>query len=71
MENLKFKYKCHFCGDEVKMNTKDIIDFIGTRYNEPEADMLEDFFGGIGMMYNLCPKCASEEGFEVEEFQGY
>lgn len=71
MEDLIFKYRCTFCGKEVKMNTKDIIDFIGKRYGVPDGDQLEEFFSGIGKNYNLCPQCAREEGFEVDDFEGW
>lgn len=69
--DLKFKYTCHFCKKEIRMNANDIINFIGKRYGTPDGDQLEDFFKGPGTQYNLCPKCAIQEGFEAEEFEGY
>lgn len=67
---LKFEYNCNFCGKKVKMNTRDIIQFIGIRYGTPDGDQLEDFFTRYGKQYNLCPRCARDEGFDVDNFEG-
>lgn len=69
--DLKFKYNCNFCGKEVRMNTKDIIQFIGSRYGTPDGDQLDEFFSGIGINYNLCPECSRKEGFDVDDFEGW
>ncbi len=71
MEDLRFKYTCSFCMKEVRMNTKDIINFIGKRYGTPDGDQLDQFFDKYGKDYNLCTTCAREEGFEVDDFEGW
>lgn len=68
--NLRFQYKCYFCGKETRMNTNDIIDFIRNS-NQEDPDYLRMFFTEPGSKYNLCPKCAREEGFDVPYFEGW
>lgn len=71
MDELRFKYNCHLCGCEVKMNANDIINFIGKSYGTPDGDQLDDFFTSFGKQYNLCPSCARKEGFDVDDFKGF
>lgn len=68
---LKFQYNCYHCGKEVRMNTRDIVDFIGTRYYEIDRDDITSFFDKYDKSYNLCPECAREEGFDVNSFRGW
>lgn len=68
---LKFKYKCQFCGQETKMSTNDIIDFIIRSSSEQDPENIKQFFTKPGSDYNLCPKCAREEGFDVPDFEGW
>ena len=70
-DELRFSYNCQFCGKKVKMNTNDIINFIGKNYNTPDGDQLDEFFSTLGKQYNLCPECARNEGFDVEDFEGW
>jgi len=72
MNELRFQYKCAYCGKQVRMNHKDIIKFIGERYGTPDGDQLEDFFDSYGKSSNLCGKCARGEGFEkANDFEGW
>ena len=68
---LKFEYQCNMCGKVVRMNTNDIIKFIGTRYGTSDGDQLEEFFTPFGKQYNLCTECSREEGFEADDFEGW
>ena len=67
---LKFEYNCNFCGKHITMNTRDIINLIERQSKELSIDEIEAFFTPYGKQYNLCPRCARDEGFEVEDFEG-
>ena len=69
-EELRFEYDCHFCGEHVEMGTGDIIEFIGTRYGTTDEENLSSFFNPHSKKYNLCPQCARDEGFDVDDFMG-
>ena len=69
--NLRFQYKCHFCGEETRMSADDIIDFIIKSSSEQDPDNIKQFFTEPASKYNLCPKCAREEGFDVPDFEGW
>ena len=67
---LKFDYYCNHCRKHIIMNTRDIIRLIERQQNEQSVDEIESFFTTYGKQYNLCPKCARKEGFDVEDFEG-
>lgn len=67
---LRFEYHCNHCGKHITMNTRDIINLIERQSKELNTDEIESFFDTVGKTYNLCPRCARDEGFDVENFEG-